>query len=357
MNSLEFQAKTNSNERELTLPILAKILETMREAVIVMGSNMRVLISNSSAFRSFSRNELPLEGRRISEVARDLTLHEACRNALENNESADFSLELPGIQNLKFDVHVAPIEIDDSKCAVGVFYDISKIERLEKVRQEFLSNISHELRTPLTSILAFVETLEDGAIENAEDSVRFLRTIRKNAERMQLLISEILELSSIESGKIEIEVEHISLSPIVDEVFAVLSAKPKTRKIRLSNEISADVKVYCDVSRMGQMLTNLIENAIKFNRKGGSVTVSHSSDLQTDVISVEDTGPGISDDQVERVFERFYRTDRARSREIGGSGLGLAIVKHLAMLHGGAVSVRSKPGKGSIFSISIPSKP
>lgn len=357
MNTFDTHVNNRTNKDELSLPILAKILETMREAVMVIDPNTRVLISNSAAFRLFSKNDIPLEDKRISEVIRDLTLHQSFQNALENSVNEDLSLEIPGAGSLIFDVHVAPIEIDNINCAVGVFYDISKIERLEKVRQEFLSNISHELRTPLTSIMAFVETLEDGAIDDVQNNRKFLGTIRKNAERMHRLIGEILELSSIESGKIELEMVEVVLSPLVEQIFSVLSATSKGREIKLVNQVSSDVNVFCDANRLEQMLTNLIGNAIKFNQKGGSVIVRIESVRHFDVISIEDTGEGIPAGHLERVFERFYRIDRARNRDIGGTGLGLAIVKHLAKLHGGEVSVRSKPGKGAVFSISIPSKP
>jgi two-component system, OmpR family, phosphate regulon sensor histidine kinase PhoR len=350
MNALDFTTK------ELSLPILSKILETMRESVIVVGPNTRVLAFNNAASLAFSKNFGTLESRRFSEVIRDLNLHEAIRAALDFQTSSDIRFEIPGSERRKYDVHVAPIEIDNSNCAVGVFYDITKIERLENVRQEFLSNISHELRTPLTSILAFVETLEDGAIDDRENNIHFLNVIRKNAERMHHLIDDILELSSIESGNIKIESSLISLVPQIEEAFTNLSSKASDRHITLVNEVSPDVRVFADVMRIGQMLTNLIDNAIKFNCEGGTVTVSHVPRTDRHIISVADSGEGISLEHLERVFERFYRTDRARSREIGGTGLGLAIVKHLARLHGGEVSVQSEVGTGTVFSIELPAQ-
>ncbi|MET0752433.1 MAG: ATP-binding protein, partial [Pyrinomonadaceae bacterium] len=215
-------------------------------------------------------------------------------------------------------------------------------------------NISHELRTPLTSILAFVETLEDGAIEDEENNRRFLGVIRRNAERMHRLIDDVLELSSIESGIIEINAKPISLASLVGEVFTNLSNKAGERGIKLVNEVSVDAQVFADAVRLEQMLTNLIDNAVKFNREQGSVIVSFAKNGAKDLISVEDTGEGISGEHLQRIFERFYRTDRARSREIGGTGLGLAIVKHLARLHGGEISVSSNVGKGTAFTVELP---
>ena len=330
-----------------------ELFKTMRESVIVIGEDTRIFASNKAAYDAFARQNGKLENKRLSEVIRDLNLHEAFRKALEEKEVSDVELELVGTDK-KYDVRIAPFDFDEKKGAIGIFYDISQIERLENVRQEFLSNISHELRTPLTSILAFVETLEDGAIDDEENNLRFLSVIRRNAERMHHLINDILELSSIESGKITIEQKKSNLSNLIEEVFMNLSNKAEERQINLINEVPKETTVFADAVRLEQMLTNLIDNAVKFNREGGSVTVSHSQDAATDTISVTDTGEGISNEHLQRIFERFYRTDRARSREIGGTGLGLAIVKHLARLHGGEISLNSTLGKGSTFSIELP---
>lgn len=340
----------------LSSPILSEILETMRESVIVVGSDTRILSSNRAAYNAFARQNGALENKRLSEVIRDLSLHEAFRKALDENKSSDIELEIPSAENRKFDVHIAPIQIDKTGGAIGIFYDITQIERLETVRQEFLSNISHELRTPLTSILAFVETLEDGAIDDHENNQRFLAVIRKNAKRMHRLIDDILELSSIESGKITLKLKQINLFAVVEEIFINLSTKARARRIKLTNKVIQNTFVFADAVRLEQMLTNLIDNAVKFNSEDGTVIVGYSQKDDKDVISVSDTGEGISAEHLQRIFERFYRTDRARSREIGGTGLGLAIVKHLARLHGGEVSVASSPGKGTIFSVELPRK-
>ena len=335
-------------------PILGKILETLREGVLVVGQDTRILASNAAAFNAFARRNGALKEKRLSEVIRDLSLHEAFRQALQNDKSSDIELEIPGIEKRKYDVHIAPIQLDNTNSAIGFFHDITQMEHLEKVRQEFLSNISHELRTPLTSIMAFVETLEDGAIEDKENNQRFLGVIRKNAQRMHHLIDDILELSTIETGKINLELKQVKLAALLEEVFTNLSTKANDRRIKLMNEVPDDVLVCADVVRLEQMLTNLIDNAIKFNRVKGSVIVSCAENGTKDIISVADTGEGISSEHQTRIFERFYRTDRARSREIGGTGLGLAIVKHLARLHGGEVSVASTLTKGTIFSIELP---
>ena len=336
--------------------ILQKILDTARECVLVVDRDMRIANCNVPAAVAFGRDGLDIENKRLSEVIRDLDLHEAFRKAADAQVSSDIRLELNRVGNRKFDVHIAPFELDGADLGIGFFYETTQIDRLESVRQEFLSNISHELRTPLTSILAFVETLEDGGIDDDENNRHFLNVIRRNAERMHSLIADILELSLIESGNVSIDVREVKLFAAVQDVLTALSAKAKERDIELKNAVHEDTIVFADSVRLEQMLTNLIDNAIKFNRHGGCVTVACETVDGNDVISVTDTGEGILPEHAQRIFERFYRADRARSREIGGTGLGLAIVKHLAKLHGGEVSVSSALRTGTTFRIELPAR-
>ena len=350
----------NAAIRELTETptsnqILQKILDTAREAVIVVDANMCIAHCNVPAAVAFGRDDLDLETRRLSEVIRDLDLHEAFRKAVERQLSSDVRLELNREGNRKFDVHVAPIELDGDSFGIGFFYETTQVDRLETVRQEFLSNISHELRTPLTSILAFVETLEDGGIDDKENNLRFLDVIRRNAERMHHLIADILALSLIESGNVTVDIREVRLNAAVQDVLTALSAKARDREVELKNAVPDSAIVFADPVRLEQMLTNLVDNAIKFNRHGGKVNVAFDTAGGRDSISVTDTGEGILPEHSQRIFERFYRADRARSREIGGTGLGLAIVKHLARLHGGEVFVNSTLGSGTTFRIELPS--
>ena len=334
--------------------ILQGILDAVRESVLIVDSSTRITVSNRAAYEAFARQNGPLENRRLSEVIRDMKLHEAFQKAVENGESSDVKLEITGTEKRSYDIHIAPIDLKNSRNAIGVFYDVTQIELLEKVRQEFLSNISHELRTPLTSIMAFVETLEDGAIDDKENNRRFLGVIRRNAERMHGLIADILELSMIESGTVSIEIKKAKLFNLVEDVFTNLSSKAAIREIKLVNKVSPDVTVRADPFRLEQMLTNLIDNGIKFNRPSGSVTVTFQHVKGNSAISVADTGEGVMTEHLQRIFERFYRADRGRTREIGGTGLGLAIVKHLARLQGGEISVTSALSRGTTFVIELP---
>ncbi|HMJ07634.1 MAG TPA: histidine kinase dimerization/phospho-acceptor domain-containing protein, partial [Pyrinomonadaceae bacterium] len=253
--------------------VLQSLLETAREAVLIVEGSTRISAANLAAAHAFAWQDGTLVGKRLSEVIRNPSLHEAFQQAVQSGSSDDIKIEIADPEKHVFDVHVAPIDIGGSRYAAGVFYDVTQIERLERVRQEFLSNISHELRTPLTAIMAFVETLEDGAIDDKENNRRFLGVIRRNAERMHALIADILELSLIESGNVSIDRKQVDLSQLVSDIFSTLSAKAADRNISVINAVKPDAVAAADPARLDQMLTNLIDNAIKFNRAGGSVTV------------------------------------------------------------------------------------
>jgi two-component system phosphate regulon sensor histidine kinase PhoR len=340
--------------------LLEATMKNMREGMVVVDQAMRVVASNRAAREIFSHVEGPLEDRRLSELTRNPSIHAAFSEALNQNARADSRVEMQAADRRIFSLRVVPLHLsgDIKTCgAVGVFFDITRLERLERVRQEFLSNVSHELRTPLSAILAFVETLEDGAINDTENNRRFLAVIRRNSERMRSLIEDILELSAIEAGTSPVKASPVRLRPLVEHVRTALAARAAAASVVINNEVRAQTTVYADARRLEQMLTNLIDNAIKFNREQGTVTVRHEQSGERDLVSIMDRGDGIPLEHLARIFERFYRVDRARSREMGGTGLGLAIVKHLALAHGGEVNVVSTPGEGSTFTVELPVGP
>ncbi len=334
-------------------------MHSMREGVLVVSQDTRVIAMNDAANFLFSNTNGKLEGKRLSEITRHPLINNAFRSTLETGNPTQVKFETLTNDKLYFDLRVEPLPPSDvraAKGAIGVFFDITRLERLEKVRQEFLSNVSHELRTPLAAILAYVETLEDGAIDDPENNLRFLNVIRKNSERMQTLVEDILELSSIEAGNINIEPQETELIAIIEDISDALDQRADANHVAIINEVEEGVSVYADPKRLEQMLTNLLDNAIKFNREGGTVSITFESNGKRDFIKVTDTGAGIPTEHLQRIFERFYRVDRARSRDLGGTGLGLAIVKHLARAHGGEATVQSTYGLGSTFTIELPKK-
>jgi two-component system phosphate regulon sensor histidine kinase PhoR len=356
LRAIRRSGQVASSSSSQTNALLEAMMNGMREGILVVDEELRVVASNRMALEIFSNIEGALETRRLSELTRNPSINSAFIDALRRNEQSETKVEMEGPGGPIFDLRVVPLRLDEenSRGAMGVFFDITRLERLERVRQEFLSNVSHELRTPLTAIIAFVETLEDGAIADQESNRRFLSIIRKNAERMHNLIDDILELSAIEAGMVQVEAEAVPLHVLVNDVLTALASRAEARRVTLKNEVALGVTVFADARRLEQMLTNLIHNAIKFNRENGSVTIRHER-MERDRISVVDTGDGIPPEHIKRIFERFYRVERARSRELGGTGLGLAIVKHLARAHGGEVGVQSTLGEGSTFVIELPS--
>lgn len=333
-------------------------IDSMREGLLVVDRDMRVVASNPAAYRLFGPSPRELKSQRLTELTRNPAIYRAFLDALKGVEHNTVKVETVGPERLVFELRVVPLNTNGTspKGALGVFFDITRTERLELVRQEFLSSVSHELRTPLTSIIAFVETLETGALDDPESSRRFLSIIRKNASRMHGLIDDILELTAIEGGNVQLRPKQVYLAPLVDEAISALEAKAQAQGIEVTNQVPPDTKVYADARRLERMLTNLIDNGIKFNRPNGQVRIRHESATR-DKIIVEDDGEGIPQHHLERLFERFYRVDRSRSSDMGGTGLGLAIVKHLALLHGGEVTVASELGKGTIFAIHLPHQP
>jgi len=348
--------QTQSPEKLEVSSLLEATLSGMREGLLVVNKDMRVVASNSAAHKLFSPSVPALKSQRLTELTRNPAIYSAFLDGLKGIERSGVKVETHGPERQVFDLRVVPIGTTNgngAEGALGVFFDITRTERLEIVRQEFLSNVSHELRTPLTAIIAFVETLENGAIEDRESCQRFLSIIRKNASRMHGLIDDILELTSIEGGNVQLRAAPVELHPLVQDVCASLTAKASAQNVTLKNNVSPEAMVHADARRLEQMLTNLIDNGIKFSREHGTVTISHEPGPR-DKILVQDNGDGIPTQHLERLFERFYRVDRARSRDMGGTGLGLAIVKHLALLHGGEVTVTSELGKGSTFTIHLP---
>ncbi len=345
--------------------LLSAMMSSMREGLVVVDAETRVLAANPAARAIFGTgaDTAPAQTKRLSDLTRNPAVLSAFAAVLESGERIEAKVETLDDARRAFDLRVAPLPRASAAApmngggsggAIGVFFDITRLEQLERVRQEFLSNVSHELRTPLTAIRTFVETLDAGALEDPAHNRRFLSIIERNAARMHVLLDDILELSAIEAGTVYVEPARVRLRPLVADVLAALAPRAADRRITLHNEVGEGTAVHADARRLEQMITNLTDNAIKFNREGGTVRVGHEVTGERDRVYVADTGDGVAPEHAGRIFERFYRVDRARSRDLGGTGLGLAIVKHLARAHGGEATVQSTPGQGSKFTLELP---
>lgn len=344
---------------EHTSQLMEAILDGMQEGLVAIDSSTEVILYNRAAARIFelpSRMSLPRP--RLIEITRDPEINDVFRSVLKSGVPEQRRVEVRRRDNRVFALNVNPIvpgSLESTKIgAAGVFFDITEIERLERIRRDFFANLSHELRTPLTAVLAYIETLLDGAIDDPQNNVRFLNIVQKHAMRMQALVQDITDLSMIESGEVTLHIEVHDLGPIVDEMLVLAGARAASAEITLVNRVHRGFRVCADRYRLEQILNNLVDNAIKFNRPGGRIEVLSERREGSSVIHVRDSGTGISKADLPRVFERFFRADRSRSREAGGSGLGLAIVKHLARAHGGTITVESEQMKGSTFSVELP---
>jgi two-component system phosphate regulon sensor histidine kinase PhoR len=254
-----------------------------------------------------------------------------------------------------FEVQAAPLAIASHRGAIAILHDITDLERLERVRKDFVANVSHELRTPLTAICGYAETLLEGALEDPENNRKFLEIIRAHAIRLNNIASDLLALSELESGKPAGELERVSIRAALEAAVRTVESEANLRGVRLRCDRLEDAQVTGNKVRLEQAFINLLDNAVKFNRPGGEVqvTTEHTEDGRIR-ITVTDTGIGIPSEHLPRIFERFYRVDTARSREMGGTGLGLSIVKHVIERMSGTIEVESQLGKGSTFTVLLP---
>lgn len=348
--SLELQNRIGTLTKEIGEK--QAILSGMIEGVIAIDRDQRIILLNSAAEVMFDISSDKALGKFHWEVIRHSHLSSLFQEVLETRspKMEELTLHYGGVRILQVQAAAIPSEEDVHWAVVAVFHDITEIRRLENVRKEFVANVSHELRTPLTSIKGFVETLRNGAISDPENSLRFLDIIENHTDRLNRLIADLLDLSQIESGKIKMNLQSVNLAEVVNRVVSnfrgIANQKGQGIKVNMPPGLP---HVLADEEKIETVLTNLLDNAVKYTPDHGEITVS-ALDKDDDIqIEVADTGMGIPPKDLPRIFERFYRVDRARSRELGGTGLGLSIVKHIIEAHGGTVSAESEVGKGSKF--------
>ncbi|MBN2054167.1 PAS domain-containing protein [bacterium] len=336
---------------------LRGMLGGMVEGVLMVNREDQLLRCNESAARMFDLDISLAIGRSIQEVVRNAMLHRLIKKTQELNQPVEAELVLRNKEDRILIAHGTPVT-DDTGVIIGalvVANDVTRLKKLERIRRDFVANVSHELKTPITAIQGFVETLRDGAIEDTENARRFLEIIRKHTSHLNAVIEDLLSLSRIEQDTSDssIRLEVLPLREVITGAVAVCRSKAEDKEITLSIEVDADTRALINPVLMEQALTNLIDNAIKYNKHGGRVTVETGSGQEEVTISVSDTGFGITPDHLDRIFERFYRIDKGRSRAMGGTGLGLSIVKHIIQAHGGRVTVESTPGRGSRFTLHL----
>lgn len=353
LNTMSEELKKVLAETEEEKKRLNVILRSIPDALFIIDTRGTIQIASAATRKSFG--ETPLIGRPLIEVVRNhefLTLVDSVRATLTPG-MAELYLEYPAERH--FVVNVSPLfyQKNDLSGLVAIFHDITRLKKLEQVRKDFVANISHELKTPITAIQGFAETLLEGAMDDREHALKFLETIRTNSERVNTLVDDLMTISKIEMGVIKITKETVALNEVANSVMAMLEEQAKQKNLSITVSIPPRLQtVSADKDRLVQIMTNLVENAIKFTDKGG-ITVGMSEQDGKKELFVEDTGIGVPETQLNRLGERFYRVDPARSRKMGGTGLGLAIVKHLVRAHGWELKVESAPGKGTKVRILI----
>lgn len=337
------------------------VMNQMQSGIIAVDENLKVMLVTPVAKKLLGIIGNP-EGRLISDTSKDVKLDDVFNEAMRQggvytNEVAARTAVGRGHRPLR--LYVSPMRNDGKVVgALAMVEDITEIRRLEQVRTDFAANVSHELKTPLTSIRGFVETLQNGAIDNPPMAHKFLRIIMMETERLTRLINDILSISKLESGDDEVSVERLRLDKMAFDVADMLSIHASEKEVTINCHMNNEpVNIMGNSDRVEQMLINLIENGIKYNKPGGSVTVQVFSNGIEANVAISDTGIGIAEENLPRLFERFYRVDKGRSRQMGGTGLGLAIVKHIIRSMGGEIEVHSKLGEGTEFLITLPLAP
>jgi two-component system phosphate regulon sensor histidine kinase PhoR len=331
------------------------LFNSMLEGLLLLDRNRKIYLANR-AFKKLFGIKAELRGKTVMEALRLHELAELVERVETKGQVFDYELKLPELSERWLQVNAAVItdSAGEREGTILVFHDLTRLKQLERTREEFVANVSHELRTPLSLIKGYVETLLDGARDNPEVAGRFLKIIERNTQRLDLLIQDLLTISALEAGRLKLSLQPVALRPLIEKIFTDLKPPADNKKITLVNQLP-ELTATADANRLEQVLANLVDNAIKYGRAQGHVTVGGKKrDDGRIEIFVQDDGPGIPAEALDRIFERFYRVDKARSREQGGTGLGLSIVKHIVQAHGGEVWVKSEPGKGATFFFTLP---
>lgn len=335
---------------------LRAILSGMVEGVVAINGDQSILFANERASQMLEFSASNAAGRKLWEIVRQHSVQELVQSAMNSEADDAHKLEFTDSAGRSLLLHVAQLAGKPTRGAVLVFHDTTELRRLERLRQDFVANVSHELKTPLSVITACIETLVNGAVDDLEHRGRFLDRIHEQAQRLHTLILDLLSLARIESGEQPLMLQPVSIAAMAHECVERHQARARARYQHLSIDTPepADVHVLADVEALSGILDNLIDNAVKYTPANGSIRMRWWEDREVCYIEIHDTGIGIPEADLPRIFERFYRVDKARSRELGGTGLGLSIVKHLVQSMQGSIRATSELGAGSTFTICLP---
>jgi two-component system phosphate regulon sensor histidine kinase PhoR len=348
---LDRTINTLTEERNLS----SAILGSMVEGVAVVNASERLLFANPGFEEILGLDVSPQSGRALVEIVRQTEFLEAVRQVLKGMPRVEAEIVTGTLRQRFFAVTVASVSAAETSGAVIVLHDITELRKLERVRRDFVANVSHELKTPLTAIQGFAETLLAGAVDDPKNRIHFLEIILDHSRRLARLTDDLLKLSKMDADRLGLEICRLSVRQFVESCVETAQRPAGEKDLRISVNLSNHLPdIAADRRRLAEVLQNLLDNAIQYTAPGGQIILSASADGSEVRFTVSDTGIGIPQADQPRIFERFYRVDAARSREVGGTGLGLAIAKHLVEVHGGRIWVESEVGKGSQFHFTVP---
>jgi two-component system phosphate regulon sensor histidine kinase PhoR len=348
---LDRTIRTLTEERNLSSAILGSMLE----GVAVVNASERLLFANRGFAEILELDVPPQSGRALVEVVRQTELIEAVRRVLGGAPRVEAEIITGTLRQHFFAATVAAVRAGETSGAVIVLHDITDLRKLERVRRDFIANVSHEFKTPLTAIQGFAETLLAGAVDDPQNRGRFLGIILEHSRRLARLTDDLLKLSKMDADRLELEIRRLSVSQLIESCLETAQHRAAEKDIRISVNIAEHLpEIAGDRRQLAEVLQNLLDNATQYTLPGGQIMVSAETSDAEVIFTVSDTGIGIPQADQPRIFERFYRVDAARSREVGGTGLGLAIAKHLVEVHGGRIWVESEVGQGSQFHFSVP---
>jgi two-component system phosphate regulon sensor histidine kinase PhoR len=340
-----------TEERNLS----SAILGSMVEGVAVVNGSERLVFANPGFMEILGLDVPPKSGSALVEVVRQTELIEAVRQVLKGEPRVESEIVTGTLRQHFFAATVASVRATDTSGAVLVLHDITELRKLERVRRDFVANVSHELKTPLTAIQGFAETLLGGAIDDPQNRIRFLEIILEHSRRLARLTDDLLKLSKMDADRLELEIHRLSVSQFIESCVETTQRPAAEKNLRISVNLQEHLPdIAADRRRLAEVLQNLLDNAIQYTPSGGQIMISAAADGDEVEFTVTDTGIGIPRTDQPRIFERFYRVDVARSREVGGTGLGLAIAKHLVETHGGRIWVESEVGQGAQFHFTVP---